>query len=168
MNGDLETPSNTLALPMPRWPFLWPVLALLLYAVNGAFHLVRNWHGTPWQVAGSVLILLLWLAAGASMAVGSLASRWRELSLENGQIRLRPAIEGIPRWALWCFNPQASRAFREGRLEIPLAGASLEWVGKSLLLHGHSETEVRLGRGERAERIARWLTAHGMPEPVGR
>ena len=56
----------------------------------------------------------------------------------------------------------------DGRLELPVAQASLEWVGRTLLLHGHPEVEVRLGRGARAERIAQWLQDQGMPTPVGR
>lgn len=80
--NDTRTPADSLTLPMPRWPFLWPLLAVLMYASNGAFQVARNWHGRPWQLAVSL--------------------------------------------------------------------------------------DVRLGRGARAETIARWLVAKGLPEPVGR
>lgn len=160
--------SKALRLPLPRWPYFWPLLVIPAYGLNGVLNLGRAWHGSFWERVLGVLMLVVWLTLGCTMAVGILASRWRELRLENGQLLLKPGLNGFPRWVRWTLNPAAAQAYRDGELAIPLAQASLEWVGRKLLLHGHPEVDVPLGRGQRAELIAQWLCDRGLSAPVGR
>lgn len=58
---------------------------------------------------------------------------------------------------------------------IPVATATLEWVGSALWLRNLNadgaeafSPGVLLGYGERAEAVLPWLRAQGIPEPVGR
>ncbi len=160
--------SKVLQVPLPRWPYFWPLLVIPAYGLNGVLNLGKAWHGPFWERSLGILMLVVWLMAGCLMATGIMASRWRELRLENGRLLLKPGLERFPRWVRWTLNPAAAQAYREGQLAIPLAQASLEWVGTKLLLHGHPEIEVALGRGPRAETIARWLCDQGLASPVGR
>jgi len=166
MNPAVE--SEVLRLPLLRWPYFWPLVVIPAYGLNGVLNLGRAWHGPFWERSLGVLMLVLWLTAGCLMATGIMASRWRELRLENGRLLLKPGLERFPRWVRWTLKPAAAQAYREGQLAIPLAQASLEWVGTKLLLHGHPEIEVPLGRGSRAEAIAKWLCDQGLASPVGR
>lgn len=165
---DPKPDPEVLALPAPRWPFLWPLLMVPAYALNPAFNLARSWNGSAGHRLFGILILFAALFGGALVSVSMLASqRWRELRIEAGRVQIKPIIQ-LPRWFRWCLGSHLASIHRDGRLEVPLDRTSLEWVGKTLLLHGHPEMDVRLGRGDRAERIAQWLITHGLSEPVGR
>ncbi|MCE1228904.1 MAG: hypothetical protein LWX11_05390 [Firmicutes bacterium] len=154
---------------MPRWPFLAPVGIVLAYAFNTSMQMVNVWRGgTPGWRWMAVLMTLAGLLLGCVMAAGMLASRWKEIRVGDGRIELIPWLAGRSRWALLLWNPPAARMVKAGFIEIPLSQASLEWVGKGLLLHGHPDWEIRLGRGTKAERIAQWLQERGLPKPVGR
>lgn len=168
MEGSVNATGKVLILPAPRWPYLWPLLLIPIYGLNGALNLGRSWHGSLWEKGLGLVLMMGWLLVGCSMVVGIIATTWRELRIDDGRLYLESRARAIPRWMRWLWNPQASRAFREGQLEIDLAQASLEWVGKTLLLHGHPDTDVRLGRGGRAELIATWLMNQGLSSPVGR
>jgi hypothetical protein len=163
-----NTAPATLTLPVPRWPYLWPLLLVPAYALNPVFNLARSWNETAGHRAFGLLLLLAALVGGLLISGGLLASQyWRELRIEAGRLTIRPAIQ-LPRGLRWCLGSYLARIYKDGHLELPLNQAGLEWVGRTLLLHGHPEMDVRLGRGERAERVAKWLVAHGLPEPVGR
>jgi hypothetical protein len=165
MNNDITSSSPVLSLPMPRWPFFWPMLLIPAYGMNPVFSLARNWHGSMGTRSFSILLLFAALFGGLAISVSALTSNhWRELRVEGECLILKSAIQ-VPRWARWSWQ---ATAFKNGLLEIPLPQVSLEWVGKTLLLHGHPEMDVRLGRGKSAERIAQWLTTHGFSQPVGR
>jgi hypothetical protein len=160
-----DDPSSTLALPLPRWPFLWPFLAIPAHVLNPILGLARNWNGSPGYRVLGVAMLLAGVVLGIALSLGSLAIRHRrELSVDSAGILLRPVVR-VPRWL---HDPRLFRTYRDHRLEIPRAQASLEWVGKSLLHGDPDQEDVHLGRGSRAERIAHWLVAQGFPEPVGR
>jgi len=150
---------------MPRWPYLWPALLIPTYVLNPAFYLAHYWSGSVAHRFLYILVLFMALIAGFALSAGMAATHyWRTLQIEGGRIRLSPLLR-MPCCLRWSWQ---ARMLVDGRLELPVAQASLEWVGRTLLLHGHPEVEVRLGRGARAERIAQWLQDQGMPTPVGR
>ncbi len=150
-------------LPLPRRTLLWPCLAGLGMALNALFQASRLWPERPWPALG---LGLLGLAAGVLLALQGLVFRWAELGCDGARLVLKPG-GGLARLPGWMLRP-FTRAHREGFLELPLGEARLEWVGRTLLLHGHPESDVVLGRGATAERVAAWLQARGVPAPVGR
>ena len=130
MHASDEPAPQSLTLPMPRWPFLWPALLVPAYLINPAFHLTRSWNGPLRFRLLGILLVVASLVCGALLSVGALASHhWRELRIERGCIFLKPAFQ-VPHWARWCYNPGQSRTFKEGFLEFSLDQASLEWVGE--------------------------------------
>lgn len=142
-----------------RWPWFWPLVAFGAYGANGVTLAIaqRRLHF-------SLLLALLWGLMGMVLALGDLATQWREVRLDAGKLVFRSPCPWVPDWLLRFSRP----GFRKGCLEVPLAGASLEWVGKTLLLHGHPMGDVRLGWGARAETLADWLQEQGLPPAVGR
>ena len=160
---------DTLPIPLPRWPFLWPALGFLAMVPNTLNGLMQSWHGRP---GGRILGLLLavgYVFSGLAIALSILATRWRVLRFEGNELILQPWWSGLTSgWVLACYSRPLARLQKGGEIRIPITSHSLEWVGRTLLLHEVPDMGVILGRGAGAEAIARWLKARGWPDPVGR
>jgi hypothetical protein len=100
-------------------------------------------------VAGGVA-LLLGLALGVGSVLIRIATRWTMLRRRGDLLILVPRmrVEALPEWLTGMGSaPRAA----EGGLEVPLAGASLEWVGSVLVLHS-SVGAYQLGHGDTPRR----------------
>ena len=57
-------------------------------------------------------------------------------------------------WALACHSLPLARLRRDGQIRIPVPSATLEWVGRTLLLHSTPDLGVNLGRAASAEAVS--------------
>jgi hypothetical protein len=89
-----------------------------------------------------------------------MATRWVALLRRGDHIVLvtRMRVEALPSWITGLGTaPRAAG----GGLEVPMEGASVEWVGSRLLLHSTAGMYL-LGSGGKAKTIAAWLEAQGI------
>ena len=153
--------NDSYPLPVSRLVWLSPLLSGLALAINPLFSAWRMWPAHFWE---PLLFALLGAVVGAVVALQALARQWAVIRRQGDQLVLVPGrgLEWLPTW----FAGGVLGRRLLGPVQLPVAGASLEWVGKTLLLHGNPN-DVYLGRGRRAEGILVWLRAQGLGEPVG-
>ena len=159
---------DILIMPLPRWSLLFSVAFLGIAVLSGPLMAANLWgEGFLWRFIAVAAGIGYFLVC-CSNAVRLMATRWQELRIEGRTLLLRPYWGSqLPAWAARiCSLPMGLR--NGDHFEVALGSATLEWVGKTLLLHTQPEMGLRLGRGARAEMVARWLEAHGFPKPVGR
>ena len=156
-----------LDLAPPRWPLLWPLAGFLSASFSGTFNFAAHWQSAGWEKGWWIFWLALQLGFGCSIYVSIMVGYWKRLRLVGDELLVTPPLVR-PVWMLTLFFPSLARQARKGELRLPRAGLTLEWVGKTLLLHGPGGEGLRLGRGARAETIAAWFAAQGFGKPVGR
>jgi hypothetical protein len=157
------TDANHLKLNLPASSYIFPILGGICMSLNPFHTAFQSWITHP-------LISSLFIGFGILVGVvfGITLSSTQLVGIHFSENRLqlipRTYITHLPGWLTglgsWEIHPG------EG-IFVPFDGLTLEWVGRTLLLH-QAGNSIRLGRGKSADQIISFLSNHGFSNPVGK
>ena len=128
-------------------------LAVLLIALGIACAAAwEDWHRGRWGWESAFMLALRLLQA---------------VALWQAALRIDAKVL-VVKGGILTVTTQFRRPFSLGRMDVPVREASLEWIGRTLVIQtGERGGQLRLGHAPAARAVADWLVARGAPPPVG-